>query len=94
MEGVQKLLCDIGFAGIRRGVGEPPELIFDTLEQLRPDNACGRIGKALIQVNKGNFDTAISMLERSESVCTTAVEQATEIREMVENLKQETFQSA
>lgn len=81
-----KLSFDIGCAGLNRKTRAQPDVIFQALTDLRPENACGAIGMSLVEVGKGNFDAAITLLKSAEANCTQAVPEAREVRAAIEQV--------
>ncbi|KMW56388.1 hypothetical protein AIOL_001340 [Candidatus Rhodobacter oscarellae] len=81
-----QLLCEIGFASVRRGLRRDASSIFAALSEMRPENACGAIGSALIQVSRGDVTDAIETLGQVEETCQEAVHEAVQIRNMIAEL--------
>ena len=78
-----QLLCEIGFAGVRRGIPRDASVIFETLSQMRPENACGAIGQSLIEASRGSYARALEILDAANRTCTEATHEAGEIRRMI-----------
>lgn len=57
-----RLLVDIGFMALSRGLNDMAAQIFAAVEVARPDGEAGRIGAALVDMARGRLDEAASRL--------------------------------
>ena len=57
-----KLLAEIGFLGIGRGLPGPAQMVFTALAALRPDQEAAPIGLALTALAQGAPDRAAALL--------------------------------
>ncbi len=58
-----KLLYEIGLSAASRGFGEQTRPIFDAFQQCFPNHAGSSIGYAMIDLSRGDYESAISMLK-------------------------------
>jgi hypothetical protein len=86
---VLKLLCEVGFSGIRRNLSGDMDAIFQALRVVRPENTCGFIGQALLLARGGQVDQAIGVLEPALQSCSQAVNEAGQVQSMLKTLRQE-----
>ena len=59
-----KILTEIGYSAAARGMGDRARPIFEALAICMPDNAAAAIGYALLAIVQGDFNQAITVLER------------------------------
>lgn len=57
-----RLLAEIGFLGIGRGLAGPAEVVFAALGRLRPQDEVAAVGLALVALAQGAPDRAIANL--------------------------------
>lgn len=60
-----KLLAEIGFLGIGRGMTAPAQVVLAALAALRPDQEAAPIGLALAALAEGAPDRAAALLRRA-----------------------------
>ncbi len=66
-----RLLAEIGFLGISRGLTGPSEVVFAALARLRPQDEVSAIGRALVALAQDAPDRAVAALRavpQSEAV--------------------------
>jgi lipopolysaccharide biosynthesis regulator YciM len=69
-------LTEIGYASVMYGVPADVKPIFEALQMLYPDNTAGAIGNAIVALNRGDYDTAISSLQNCLQQCQTNTDEA------------------
>ncbi|MEL6477481.1 MAG: hypothetical protein AAFR17_09145 [Pseudomonadota bacterium] len=74
-----KLLTEIGFSVTLRGLGGNMDPIFAAIEQEKPENAAGPIGRALQALVKRDFETAIDILRTKGVNAAVAAKEAQSI---------------
>ena len=57
-----RMLVDLGFVAVTRGMEAQAAAIFDGVQAIRPDQDASYIGPALILMNKGDVASAIKLL--------------------------------
>lgn len=57
-----RLLAEIGFLGLGRGLAGPAEVVFAALRRLRPHEEVSAIGAALVALAQGAPDRAVAVL--------------------------------
>lgn len=57
-----RLLAEIGFLGLGRGLAEPAEVVFAALRRLRPQEEVSAIGVAMVALAQGAPDRAVTAL--------------------------------
>ncbi|WP_163850647.1 hypothetical protein [Pseudooceanicola aestuarii] len=60
-----KLLAEIGFLGISRGMAQQAEVVFSALHRLRPEEETGPIGLALTHLAANEAQAAVQVLEKA-----------------------------
>lgn len=60
-----RLLAEIGFLGISRGLAEPSEVVFMALRRVRPDDEAPAIGLAMVALAQGAPDRAVAALRHA-----------------------------
>ena len=74
-----KLLTEIGFSVTLRGLEGNMDPIFAAVEQEKPENAAGPIGRALQALVKRDLDTAIDILKTKGITAAVAAKEAQSI---------------
>lgn len=59
-----RVLADLGFMAISRGLDKEAESIFGGVMAARPDNEAGYIGKALVKLYRSELEQAIAILRK------------------------------
>lgn len=57
-----RMLVDIGFMAVMRGLQKDAAAIFDGICAIRPDEDAAHIGKALLQLHRGDVVASIASL--------------------------------
>ena len=70
------MLTEIGYASVMYGLGDDVEPIFEALTLLYPENTAGSIGYAITNMNRGNFNGAIDILQGSMANCSKNIDEA------------------
>ena len=58
-----KLLADIGFIAVSRGLSNHAGAIFDVIREMRPEQEAGFLGHGMIKILEGNASEALKDLE-------------------------------
>ncbi len=57
-----RALADLGFIAVSRGLDDHAAAIFDGLQVIRPEQEAGFIGRALVDLHRGDFGVAVKTL--------------------------------
>lgn len=57
-----RMLTDLGFLALSRGLDEHAMAIFQGVKAERPEQEAGQLGTALVHMLRGDLDTAITIL--------------------------------
>lgn len=57
-----RLLVEIGFLGLGRGMPEAAEVVFSAISRLRPGQEAGPVGLALVALAQGAPERAVAIL--------------------------------
>lgn len=80
-------LTEIGYASVLCGTPVDVKPIFDALALLYPENTAGAIGHAVVLINRGDFDSAIELLQICLRECSTNTEEAKAVLTLAMHLR-------